>query len=416
MIWLKGRVHCARRWLFLLVLPGCLVSFVALGQIDPIPRELIQVGYDTSFEGHPPLSAYAFYYRNIPDFLRTNLTLRLAVAPTYLDSELGLSGALSGHTDLGIGLAGGGFADSYDEIRGGKFIPGESFEGDGGEVSISAYHCFNPDQLIPLNGVLRAVAHYSAYETDNTAPDFRLPGNRGTFSLRTGLRWGGKEPTLFPSLAMELSIWYEGQYRTASGDYGFLTNGVYDRQVEMQSHLFWGQALLAYTMTNSGQCFFMSLIAGTSVDADRFSAYRLGALLPLVSEFPLSLPGYYYQEISARQFVLLGGNYSIPLDPKDRWNLNLTAATAGVDYLQGLRQPGDWLSGVGGGILYKASSVKVMVGYAYGIDAIRTGGRGAHSIGFLMQFDLGHAKSALLNPEEPGRWRGLQEIIGAFRD
>ena len=261
-----------------------------------------------------------------------------------------------------------------------------------------------------------AVAHYSAYETDNTAPNFRLPGNRGTFSLRTGLRWGGKEPTLFPSLAMELSIWYEGQYRTASGDYGFLTNGVYDRQVEMQSHLFWGQALLAYTMTNSGQSFFMSLIAGTSVDADRFSAYRLGALLPLVSEFPLSLPGYYYQEISARQFVLLGGNYSIPLDPKDRWNLNLTAATAGVDYLQGLRQPGDWLSGVGGGILYKASSVKVMVGYAYGIDAIRTGVRGAHSIGFLMQFDLGHAKSALLNPEEPGRWRGLQEIIGAFRD
>jgi hypothetical protein len=191
---------------------------------------------------------------------------------------------------------------------------------------------------------------------------------------------------------------------------------VYDREVEMQSHLVWGQALLAYTLTNSGQCFFLSLTAGTSVDADRFSAYRLGALLPLVSEFPLSLPGYYYQEISARQFVLLGGNYTIPLDPKDRWNLNVTAATAGVDYLAGLRQPGDWLSGVGGGILYKASSVKVMVGYAYGIDAIRTGGRGAHSIGFLMQFDLGHARTSLLNPEEPGRWRGLQEIIGAFGD
>lgn len=416
MIWLERHVHCARRWLFLLVLPGCLASFVALGQIDPIPRELIQVGYDTSFEGRPPLSAYAFYYRNIPEFLRTNLTLRLAVAPTYLDSELGLSGALGGHTDLGIGLAGGGFADSYDEIREGKFISGESFDGHGGEGSISAYHRFNPDQLIPLSGVLRAVAHYSAYETADTAPNFRLPENRGTFSLRTGLRWGGQEPILFPSLAMELSIWYEGQYRTGSGDYGFLTNGVYDRQVKMQSHLFWGQALLAYTMTNSGQCFFLSLTAGTSVDADRFSAYRLGALLPLVSEFPLSLPGYYYQEISARQFVLLGGNYSIPLDPKDRWNLNVTAATAGVDYLEGLRQPGDWLSGVGGGILYKASSVKVMVGYAYGFDAIRTGGRGAHSIGFLMQFDLGHAKTALLNPEEPGRWRGLQEIIGAFRD
>jgi hypothetical protein len=396
---------------------GCLTAFVAFGQIDPIPRELIQVGYNTSFEGHTPLSAYAFYYRNIPEFLRTNLTLRLAVAPTYLDSELGLSRALGEHTDLGIGFAGGGYADSYDEIRGGKFIPAESFDGHSGEGSISAYHCFNPDDLIPLNGVLRLAAHYSAYVADDTAPDFRLPENRGTFSVRTGLRWGGKEPVLYPSLAMELSIWYEGQYRTGSGGYGFLTNGVYDRQVEIQSHLFWGQALLAYTMTNSGQSFFLSLITGTSVDADRFSAYRLGALLPLVSEFPLSLPGYYYDEISARQFVLLGGNYNIPIDAKDRWNLNVTAATAGVDYLPGLRQPGNWLSGVGGGILYKASSVKVMVGYAYGVDAIRSSGRGAHSIGFLMQFDLGHAKSAaVLNPDEPGRWRGLQEVLGAFRD
>jgi hypothetical protein len=160
----------------------------------------------------------------------------------------------------------------------------------------------------------------------------------------------------------------------------------------------------------------LSLIAGTSVDPDRFSAYRLGALLPLVSEFPLSLPGYYYQEISARQFVLVGGNYTFPLDPVRHWNLNLTAATAGVDYLPGLEQTGNWLSGVGGGVLYRGSSVKIMVGYAYGVDALRTGGRGAHSIGFLMQYDLGHARSALLNPEEPGRWRGLQQVIGAFRD
>jgi hypothetical protein len=414
--WLKRRVHWLKRWLLLSAVPGCLNSFVASGQIDPIPRELIQFGYNASFEGHAPVSAYAFYYRNLPEFYRTNLTLRLAVAPTYVDSELGISRALGEHTDLGIGVAGGGFADSYDEIRNGRFIPGESFTGHSGEASVSIYHCFNPEQLIPLNGIFRGTAHYSAYEPDNTSPAFHLPENRGTFSLRTGLRWGGKEPTLYPSLAMELSVWYEGQYRTDGGGYGFLTNGVFDRRVEAQSHLFWGQALLAYTMTNSGQCFFLSLIAGTSVDPDRFSAYRLGALLPLVSEFPLSLPGYYYQEISARQFVLVGGNYMFPLDPMRHWNLNVTAATAGVDYLPGLEQSGNWLSGVGGGVLYRGSSVKVMVGYAYGVDALRTGSRGAHSIGFLMQYDLGHARTALLNPEEPGRWRGLQQLIGAFRD
>jgi hypothetical protein len=366
----------------------------APGQIDPFPRELIQFGGNAALEGHAPLAAYAFYYRNQPDFLRTNLTLRLAVAPTYLDSELGISQALGEYTDLGFGLAGGGFADNYNEIRHGTFLPAESFTGDGGEASASIYHLFNPGQQIPLNGVLRGTMHYSAYVRDNaTAPMFRLPDNETTMAVRTGLRWGGREPTLFPPLAMELSIWYEGQFRMEPDTYGFD-----DRRVEPQSHLFWGEALLNYTLPESEQSFCVSLTAGTSVEADRFSAYRLGGLLPLISEFPLSLPGYYYQEISATQFALLGGYYIVPLDKKHRWNIAATADTAVVDYLSGQEQPGHWLSGVGGGILYHTPSLKVMAAYSYGIDAIRGGGRGANSIGLLVQFDLGHARHSAPNP------------------
>ena len=396
------------------LLAGLLGPLTASAQIDPFPRELIQLGYNASFQGQSPIAAYAFYYRNAPDFLKnTNLTLRLAVAPVYLDSELGISHALGENTDLGIGLAGGGFADSYDEIKGGKYLRDQSFNGDGGEASLSLYHCFNPGQLIPLNGMLRGIVRYSTYDrNDTTASKFIVPDDRETFSVRTGLRWGGKEPLLYPSLAMELSVWYEGSYRTGTGAYGILG----DRTVEKMSHLFWMQALLAYTMTNSGQNFLVSLTAGTSVDADRFSAYRLGALLPMVAEFPLSLPGYYFNEISARNFVLFGANYIVPLSPKHRWNVNFTASTAGVDYLPGLEQPGDWHSGVGAGLLYQSTSLKVMLGYAYGVDAIRSGGRGAHSVGVLMQFDLGHARQALLNPDEPGRWRGFQKILGAFSD
>jgi hypothetical protein len=387
------------------------------GQIDPVPRQLIQLGYNAAFQGHAPISAYAFYYQNEPNFLRTNLTLRLAVAPTYIDSELGISRVLDQQTDVGIGVAGGGFADSYDEIRGGTFIPKESFVGHGAETSFSLYHCFNPAALIPLNGMLRGIAHYSAYERDDsTAKDFQLPNNHGSFSVRSGLRWGGKEPILFPALAMELSIWYEGTFRSDAGRYGYTTNSnpQGDRELNSQSHLFWGQALLAYTMTNSGQSFYVNLTAGTSVEADRFSAYRLGALLPLVAEFPLTLPGYYYQELSAKQFVMLGGNYTIPLDPKRNWNANIMATTAGVDYLDGQQQPGVWHSGVGAGILYQRPSLKIMVGYAYGIDAIRNGRRGADSIGFLMQIDLERAKRLISNPESPSRWRGFQHIFGAF--
>ncbi|HYG21889.1 MAG TPA: hypothetical protein VEH04_03840 [Verrucomicrobiae bacterium] len=395
---------------------GIMVPAGTWAQIDPMPRQMIQLGYNAAFQGHAPLSAYAFYYRNIPHFMQTNLALRMAIAPTYVDAELGIREVLGENTDLGIGIAGGGFADSYDEIRRGTFIPRESFVGHGGEISASLYHCFNPGQQIPLNGVMRGLVHYTAYEEDDsTARTFPLPEDHPWAGIRTGLRWGGQEPILFPSLAMELSVWYEGQFRGEHGRYGYTgVNPRGDRSMEDMSHLFWGQALLAYTFTNSGQSFYINLTGGTSIDADRFSAYRLGALLPLVSEFPLSLPGYYYQEISAEHFVMLGGNYTVALDSKGKWSANLVAATAGVDYLDGLEQPGQWHSGVGAGILYQASSVKVMVGYAYGIDAIRSSGRGAHSIGFLMQMDLDHARRLLFSPQQPNRWRGFQRIFGAF--
>src|SRR5436309_4238256 len=105
----------------LAALAGFCGVFAAQAQIDPSKRELIQLGYNLPLEGSAPLSAYAFYYLNVPQFVRTNLTLRLAVAPVYLDSELGVSHLIGPHTDLGIGIAGGGFADTYSEVRAGKY-------------------------------------------------------------------------------------------------------------------------------------------------------------------------------------------------------------------------------------------------------------------------------------------------------
>jgi hypothetical protein len=398
------RFGCALLWL------TWFAPLVASAQIDPVRRDLIQIGYSTAFEGRAPLAGYAFFYHNQPDFLRTNLTLRLALAPVYLDSELGFVSGLGPNTDFAIGAAGGGFADGYNEIRGGTYLQGESFDGDGGEISASVYHLFNPGDEIPLNFVLRGTAHYSFYNrNDRTATNFTLPSDHGDFSVRTGLRWGGVEPTLFPPLAMELSVWYEGHLRNDPGAYGF--GG--DRELKEQSHLFWAEAALAYTLPKSQQSFYVRLTAGTSVDADRFSAYRLGGFLPLIAEFPLSLPGYFYQEISARQFVLLNANYLLPLDAQKRWNIDVNAASAFVDYLPGESQPGNWLNGVGGGILYHSRSDrwKIMLNYAYGIDAIRSRGRGANSVGLLVQLDLGGKHSPNFNSTQPLLWRGWQRIF-----
>jgi hypothetical protein len=363
-----------------------LTGLSAWAQIDTDKRQLLHFGYDASFKGHAPIAAYAFYYLNRPQFMRDDLTLRMAVAPVYFDSELGWAHALGPNTDLGFGLAGGGFADSYREVRGGKYIPRESFDGHGGGASVSLYHRFNPTQLIPLFGVLRGGARYATYtDTDDTSSHFELPDNHTAANFRVGLRLGGKEPVLYPSLAMELSIWAESLNRGNSGGYGFN----HDRETESSSQLFYGHAYLAYTF-DRGDNFSISMTAGQSADADRFSTYRIGAGLPLVAEYPLMLPGYYYQEISARRFILWNGRYAFALDEDHRWHLTAMAASAVVSYLRGHEQPGRWHSGVGGGLSYRSESGIWQAGltYGYGIDAQRDGDHGAHVVGLVMQFDL----------------------------
>ncbi len=401
-----------RGWRILVLAAALGWTSGAQAQIDPVQRELIQLGYNQPLEGRGPLAAYAFYYLNQPQYLRhSNLTLRLAVAPVYLDSELGFRGALGAHTDLGVGLAGGGFADSYSEVRGGSYERGESFLGHGGMVSSSLYHRFNPDARMPLHAVLRGGVHYSTYNGDSqTADTFLVPESQFDFRVRAGLRLGGVEPVMMPELAAELSVWYDGAFRANANRYGFAG----DRAVNNASHLFWARALLNYTTREWKHNFGVSLTTGTGLDVDRFSAYRLGVTLPLVAEFPLSLPGYFHQELSAQSFALLNGNYNLPLDSRQRWLVNFTGSTAWVDYLHGLEQPGRWNSGVGGGLLFRSPSESwlVGVGYGYGFNAIRKGERGAQSLLFLLQFDWGRTRQRLYNPDDGiGRTRGLDTIL-----
>jgi hypothetical protein len=385
------------------------------GQLDPEKRRLVQLGYNQPVEGQGPLAAYGFYYLNDPAFIRTNLALRLVLAPVYLDSELGIRHILDPNTDLGVGLGGGGFADTYSEIREGKLIKGESFTGHGFDPSLNLYHRFNPSQQIPLYGVARADFHQAYYQANSdTDPNFRVPDELSEFRVRTGVRWGGQQPLILPDLAMELSAWYEGLFRHASDRYGYAD----DRNINGTVHLFWARGLLAYTLPESKQQFNASLTAGTSVNTDRLSAYRVGGVLPLVSEFSLSLPGYYWQELSASSFMLLNGQYSLPLNHAKTWYALAYGGTSWMDYAPGLAQPGHWNSGVGGGIMYQSPSQawKVVLGYGYGIDAIRSHGRGANSIGILCQFDL-EAHHAQRPPEpgpriNPNILRGVDWLLG----
>ena len=373
------------KWLCLLFVAS--LPVFTHGQIDPIKRRLIQLGYNQPLEGQGPIAAYGFYYYNKPEFYATNLTLRVAIAPIYLDTDLGFTGLLGPQTDVSFGLAGGGFADSYSEIRQGTYNRRESFIGHGGEISSSVYHRLNPAQTVPLWTILRGSIHESFYRSDSgTDRGFEIPGDRTTFRVRAGLRFGGEEPSLTEPVAMELSLWHETHWRTDSGPYGFTG----DRVIEARSHLFWGRALMRYTSTRSEQLFELSLTAGTVLDADRFSAFRLGGLLPFASEFPLNIPGYYFQELSAERFALLNGEYSFPFVPGKNWRMTVFGATGPVGYPNGFGESDAWHTGVGGGLMFISPSGSwfTTLVYGHGFNALRDGEPGAHHVGLLFQYDF----------------------------
>jgi hypothetical protein len=357
------------------------------GQLDPMFRNQIQLGYDQPLSGKGPQAAYAYYYYNDPEFIGTNLVLRAAVAPAYIDSELGFRSLLSPNTDLGIGVVGGLFGDNFYEVRQGTYRQEESFDGHGGGLSLGVYHRINPDQTIPLSAVAKGGVRYSAYDTtDRTAPGFVLPEDRYSGFARGGLRFAGKEPVLYPDLALELSVWYEREWRFSDGAYGFAN----DRSVRSSVGRYWAYAGLDYAWTNTGHKASFAVTAGGSSDADRFSAWRLGGVLPLVAEFPLILPGYYYQELTAERFVHLFGSYVVSLDSMDRWQIRFEAASAAVESLPGFQEPSTWHTGAGTGVSYtsRRKVFKVVARYGYGFNARRSSGEGSHSVGLLLQWDF----------------------------
>lgn len=359
----------------------------AHAQIDPVRRDLVEFGYDQPLEGHAPLGAYIFYYLSRPQFGDAEHALWLAVSPVYLDGEWAWRDALGANTDLAIGVSGGGFASDYNEIRAGQWLRDQSFTGHDGGVAVSAYHLFDPGARVPVYGILRGDFRYVAFERESrNPPNFVLPDNQPIASVRAGVRAGGIEPVLAPDVAGELSAWYDSQVRFNAGTYGFDA----DRRVQRTVQRFWGRGLLVYTLPQSRHRIALSIVGGASVHPDRLSAWRIGGVLPLESEFPLVLPGYYEGEFSARNFVLAGADYAVPLDRGEHWSLGVGAATARIGFTPGLEAPHAWNSGISASLGYapEAKGWKASLVWGHAFDAVRSGHRGADSITLLMEFDL----------------------------
>ena len=71
-------------------------------------------------------------------------------------------------------------------------------------------------------------------------------------------------------------------------------------------------------------------------------------------------------------------------------------STAVVNYVPGLEQPGHWNSSVGGAVGYTSKNQRwrMVVTSAYGIDAIRSDGRGGYNLGMMFQYNFGRTAFA----------------------
>jgi len=218
--------------------------------IDPVKRELLQFGYNQPIQGAPPLSAYAFYYYNSPGaFHQTNMTWRLALAPVYADAELGIRGIFDKDTDLASDWPAAGMPTAITKSAR-AIISSRNLHGNGISGSTSLYHLFNPDDRIPLNGILRAQIHFADYlKDDTTDPNFVLPKTDERECQDRFPVWRtGAGDVARPG--MELSLWYEGSFRLAPESYGYNN----DRSVRSSSHLFWGRALLTTRCGSKQTC------------------------------------------------------------------------------------------------------------------------------------------------------------------
>ena len=209
-----------------------------------------------------------------------------------------------------------------------------------------------------------------------------------------------------PLEALEVSGWYEGRVRDRSDPYGFSD----ERALRTASHFAWGRALLTYTPKETGRRTHAGVTAGGSLNADRLDAYALGGLLPMSAEFPLELPGYYAHELSARHFVLLDARYCVPLDERRLFSASVFGASALVDYVPGMEQPGRTHTGLGAGLEFTAPERdwSAALNYGYGVDALRSGRRGAHSLAFTLQYDFEAAPEKPTAPARAGQPQGLR--------
>lgn len=380
----------------------------ASAQIDDTKRLLLEGGYEGGLGSPGPASPYAFLYVNRPGAAGPGSAWRLALAPVYLDTELGLPRAFGGRTDIGLGFSGGGYAFGNAQVHRGDEKTGESYIGHGLAPSVSLYPRIGDVGQVPVSGVFRLSAVYTDFQrADRTDESYEPPPDEWTGVARAGVRAGGVEPGMDRGRAAEASLWAETRVRDRPASYGYAG----DRYARRNVNLIWARVQLSLPAGSarvSG-----GLNAGSGGQIGRLTAYRLGGMLTQTSEFPLILPGYFAQEISARRFVHAWAQTALPAGDSKRFTIEFTAAAANVSPVRGTDPGGVGHAGLAAGFGFSPPDGALRAGLTYGFapTALRGKRRGAQAFALVVEIDF-----LPREPKDGGRpmtrQQGLRWLLG----
>jgi hypothetical protein len=173
-----------------------------------------------------------------------------------------------------------------------------------------------------------------------------------------------------------------------------LTVTTNDRHLNNTPQRLFARTQIHFTTFHDQHYVVAGLQGGAAFDSDRLSCFRLGGVLPYTKEFPLEIPGYYFQELLARDFGLAYARYAIPFGPHKSWSVGAGYSIAAVKFQEGMGQAGAINSGLGRVIGYSAPSRrwKVLGIFGYGFQAQRRHGDGGYTLGCAFQYNFGKTK------------------------
>ncbi len=369
--------------LLLLVL-AALLAPVTFGQVDVAHHRTLMLQGEVAGRGSEGISGLGYFWFNENNFPWTNTALRAIIGGIYNDAELSYFLPSNPNTAVGVGFSGWAYLGGLTPYFDGTKLGSLQFYGDGVTGRLFVNQTVPTGTQLPLN--LRATYSITGNSFRNAADtrNFILPHTFAEHTFRVEARLGGIEPGLLAKRGFELYLAADTNYRNGFEAFG-PTGALFPKHDNYQHIL----ASASGRVPLGPALGTVRVASGFGWNTDELSAWRLGGNLLQMSAYTFTLHGYYTREILADDFVLANTIVSLPLYKPCNLAAHLYGDWATAKTLSPFTgATGNWHNyfGVGAGLSFRAPwDIDVLLGYGYGINAVRHVTHGGHEISLALE-------------------------------